>query len=464
MEIESVQAKVSEVPKLGESELGSKSITYLFWKYSLFAVFGLSMQVVQSFFDATFVGNGIGPYGFAVTTIASSFWMLAVGLCGLFGIGGSTLAAIKLGAGDLEGAREVYGVITVFSFVVSAIISLIMYIFLKPLLVFMGATPDIIDGCISYSIYYLIGLPFAITAAAAYYFTRVAEKPQIASVAYIAPALIAIGVEYYGIFKAHIGIPASSIAAMLSMGLPILLLPYIQAANVPFKLRMSDLKINFKVLSEACKIGFAMFIIPFSVTGALMATNNMIIASGGGQINLAAYGVLQFIAYFFFILTTAFITGIQPIVSYNLGAGFIGRIQKLIMVGVVQSSIAIIIILSLVYYFAAPIILFLSPDPSLLAAARGAMIIFMALYAFGNISQVASGYFMAVERNWLAILNGVARMTIFALPLIFILPKIYGLKGVWMAQPGADALSFILAVICLVREYRRLGKMKTNAG
>ena len=81
------------------------------------------------------------------------------------------------------------------------------------------------------------------------------------------------------------------------------------------------------------------------------------------------------------------------------------------------------------------------------------------LYALGNVSQIVSGFYMAIERNGFAILHGVARIFISAVPLLLILPNIYGLKGVWMAQPCADILAFILALICILGEYKKFNKL-----
>lgn len=442
-----------------ESELCSKSITKLFWKYSLFALAGLSFQIIQTFLDGVFVGNGIGPDGLAVISITSVLWQVAIGLFGLFGIGGSTLAAIKLGNGDKEGAREVYGNIMIFSFVFTTILSFIIFLNLDKILVFMGATTDIMTASRTYFIVFLAGLPFCVSSTVVYYITRVDEKPFAASVAYIAPAIIAIIIEYFMIFKMNIGIGASAFAMELGMGLAIFLVVYLQYGNSLFKLKLRDFMFNYKIILESCKIGFAMFIIPFSTSAATIATNNMLINSGGTEIHLAAFGTISYLGYFFFMLTNAFVTGIQPIASYNYGAKRYDRIQKLIKIGIVQSSAAVIVLLLIVYGFKESIIMFLSGDSTILDVTKAAAVIYLILYTFGNISQIVSGYYMSVEKNGFAILNGIARMAIFAVPLIFILPKSFGINGVWMAQPAADMLSCVLALVCMFFEYKKLGKL-----
>ncbi len=440
-----------------EREFGSKSISVLFWKYSMFALAGLSFTIVQTFLDGAFVGNGIGMEGFAVISVTSVLWQVAIALFGLFGIGGSTLAAIKLGSGDKDGARAVYGNIMFFSFISTAIICFVIYLFLDQVMVFIGATPEILESTKTYSTVFLIGLPFCVASTVVYYITRVDEKPLVACIAYAAPAIIAIVIEYYMIFKMDAGIGASAFAMEVAMGMALFLVLYLQFGSSLFKLRLSDMKPDFKIILDTCKIGFAMFIIPFSTSAATIATNNMLIESGGNEMHLAAFGTISYMGYFFFILTNSFITGMQPIASYNYGAKRFDRIRTLIRIGIVQSSAVVILLLGIAYFFKEPIILFLSGDPALLDIAKPAVVIYMLLYAFGNVSQIVSGYYMSVERNAFAILNGIARMTVFAVPLIFILPKFFGVDGVWMAQPVADTLSCVLALVCMTFEYKRLG-------
>ena len=277
----------------------------------------------------------------------------------------------------------------------------------------------------------------------------------------IIPAIIAIIVEYIVIFKLHWGVAGSSLAGEISAGTTILLILYLQFSNTLFKIKLSDLKINFKLVFASCKIGFPMFVIPISTIFATGVVNNLITKYGGTELHLATYGIIGgYFVYAFNLFTISFITGIQPIASYNYGAKLYGRVRKLITTGIVQSSIFIIALLAILFIFSRPIVsLFTGSGTDLLNTTIGAMVVWMSLYAFGNISQVVSGYFMAIDRVWMALLNAVARGTVILLPVVLITSHLYGLKGVWMGQPVADTLSFVLAMICIVREYKRLKKL-----
>ncbi len=442
----------------GESEFATKSITSLFWKYSLFALAGMALQTVSVVADGFFVGNGIGAIGMGAIGIIVPFWTVAVAFFNLFGIGGSILAAIKLGNGDPQGARRVYGSVIIFSFIFSVIVSVIVLMNLDSVLVRLGATPELLPAAKAYAVPYLIGVPICVVGTVAYYFTRVAERPFAAAIGYMGPAVIAVIVEYIFIFKMNMGMVGSAIPWIICVGMSVFLVPYLQIVDPVFKLKLSDFKIDFTAVLEACKIGFAMFVVNIATIFSTIIINNLIAKYGDPSIYIPAFAIINaYVAYTLMIITISFVQGIQPIVGFNYGAKLFGRVRELIKVGIIQSSAFIIIVMALIFLFRSQIAgFFIGPVPVLVEATVATMKIFLILYALGNVSQVVAGYFMAVEKNGLAILNGIARIIIFAVPLLYILPKSFGLNGIFMSQPGADLLSFALAIACIMREYKLL--------
>ncbi len=101
-----------------DSELLTKAIGGLFWKYSVLALVGILFSCLAVILDGNFMGNGVATMALAAIAVAVSFMYFAMGLSSMLGIGGTTAAGIKLGDGDEEGARDVYGTILVFSLIV----------------------------------------------------------------------------------------------------------------------------------------------------------------------------------------------------------------------------------------------------------------------------------------------------------------------------------------------------------
>lgn len=445
-----------------ESEFKSKSITSLFWKYSLLALAGLVLQGVSGVADGRFMGNGVGSVGLATISVIFPFMTATVALFLLFGIGSSTLAAMKLGDGKVEEARDVYGSLMIFGLFFSVIVAAIVLLNLDAILKLFGADSALLPHARRYAIPFMLAFPLYILGNIAYFFTRLAEKPFAASLSFIGGGILSIVVEYYFVFHLKLGVASSAAAYIIAVGSTAFLIPYLQFSSTPFKLKVSDFKINFGYVKESLKIGFAIFIVQISTVVSTIIINNMILKYGVPELHMAAFGIINaYIAYILTILTNAFVTGIQPIASYNLGAKSYSRVASLVKVGIFQSTIVIVAIMALVFIFADPIVtFFVGPAPELVEATKEAMKIYLILYALGNVSQIVAGYYMAVGKNGLAVLNGLARVIIFAVPLLFILPNYFGLKGVWLAQPCADSLAFILALILIMGETKRLKKME----
>lgn len=451
-----------ETSMVPESEFITKKMTTLFWKYSLFAFAGMFFQFLTVVFDGTFVGNGIGQLGLASISIIMPFWTIGLALIMLFGVGASTVAAIKLGHGDAVGAREVYGKLTCFAFMFSAILCIIVFLFINNVLKGLGATGEVLPAARDYMIPFLIGFPFYVAGTVAYCFTRVAEKPLIATLAYSIPAVVSILTEYHMIFKWNTGMTGSGVAYVICTSCTVFLIPYLQTKTI-FKLKPSDFKIDWKIVLDCAMIGFPQFAINICTSAYTIIVNNLIVRYGGTPMETAILGIINaYIAFIFVSVTNSFCQGIQPIASFNTGAKLYSRVASLLKIGSIQSTLVLAGTTVIMFAAADPIIkLFAGPDPDFNAAVKSVMMVFLLLFSLGNVSQVASAYFISVGKIGLAILNGITRILIFAVPLLLILPNIFGLKGIWMAQPGADALAFLLAVICVLREYKSL-KARTD--
>ena len=446
-----------------DSELLTKPMTGLFWKYSVLALVGILFSCLAVILDGFFMGNGVGEMALAAIAVAVSFMYFAMGLSSMLGIGATTVAGIKLGDGDEEGARDVYGTILVFGLIVSVVVGALCLIFMKPLLTLLGATSDIYPYAADYAKVFFAMLPTCVLGQIAYYFCRLAEKPTPAAIFFVAGGLGAIVVEYILVFKCHWGTAASAWDFVIGLAATIFLIPYLQCTKNVFKLSARNLKMNFKYVAETIRIGFPMFLLQFCPMITTAVINNQIVAQGGSDLHIAAFGIFNaYIVYVMNAIVTGFTAGMQPIASVCYGAKASGRVRSLIRTGMVQSFLAILVIEILVMVFANPLVQFFAGGAGELADITvSALRIYIVLFAFGSIATLAGGYYISIDKIGLALINSTTRVVIFCVPLLFILPKIIGLNGVWAAQPVADALAFVLAAVCIVKEYKRLGEDET---
>ena len=445
-------------------EFAVKKITPLFWKYSLFGLAGLIMQACSVIADGFYVGNGLGAIGLATIGIIASMWTVVVALMALFGIGGATIIANKLGEGDIEGAREAYASITIFTFFLALFVSILALLNTESILYFLGATDDILPYAKDYAIPFFIGLPFCVTGGAVYYYPRALGKPVASTISYVVPAIIATVSEYFFIFKLDFGMKGSALSWVICVGSAFLLIFYLQFTKGGFKIKLSDFKINFTHVKNAIQIGFAIFTIELSVILTTVIINRQIVNFGGGELEIAAYGMVNaYIIYIILLLCNSLISGLLPIASFNEGQKNYGRLKELLKKATVQSVVALTGLLIVIFIFAKPIVAFFAgPDTDLIQPTIDIMKVYLPLYTLGCLALLTSGYFQALERNMIAIFSGLMRIVLFATPLLFILPAIIGYNGIWYAQPIADILAFIVSIILIRRECKMLDKLESE--
>ncbi len=441
-----------------ERKLGTKKIRPLFFAYTISAVIGMGMQMVIGIADGFFVGNGVGPVGLGTIGVIYPFWIIAIALGTLIGAGASTLVGIKLGQGKKEEARAIVGQSFWYSNIFSIIITVFILIFLDNILIFFGAQGEILQCARQYSQVYMLAFPLYVTGLLLFYLIRIDEKPGLGLFIQIVPAAIALFVEYFLIFKLKTGITGSAIGAwVITAGSWYLLVFHFIFGKTELKIKFSDIKLNFSYIKEINKIGLAGFIIQVTPTVVAIAINNLI-GVYGNQSDYAVYGVIN--AYLLYILisfTNSFGFGLLPIASYNYGAKQFARVKEVLIISIKYTIAFLVICLGGIFMFSNQILgFFIGPVPELIEATKSAMHMFIILFPFGAMTLLASNYFQAVEKNGKAIVNSLTRNIIFILPLLFILPKFMGMKGIWISQPIADILACIVAVYYLVKEVNGL--------
>lgn len=453
----------SDTLSLEERRLGTKKIRPLFFAYTFSAVIGMGMQMVASIADGFYVGNGIGEIGLATVGIIYPFWIVAIALGTMIGVGASSLAGIKLGEGKQEEARAVVGQSFWFSNILSILITIITFIFMDRILMFLGAEGEILESARSYTQVYMLGFPLYVTGLLLFYLIRVDEKPVLGVLIQTVPAGIALIVEYFLIFRMDVGIIGSAIGAwIITMGSWYILVFHFIFGKTDLKIKLSDIKLKKNVIHQINKIGLAGFIIQVSPTFVAIAINNLI-GTYGHEMDFAVYGVIN--AYLLYILTSftnSFGFGLLPIASYNYGAKLYGRVREVLITSTKYTFGFILICLVGIFLFANQIVTFFIGDsPELLEATKSAMYLFILLFPLGAVTLMVSNYFQAVEKNSKAIINSLTRNIIFILPLLFILPRFLGMTGVWISQPIADLLACITALYYLVNEVKTLEKLET---
>jgi Na+-driven multidrug efflux pump len=223
-----------------------------------------------------------------------------------------------------------------------------------------------------------------------------------------------------------------------------------------------DLQPDFRDLPEVARIGSSTF---FSmIVGSLMAVPiNGLIVHYGTDLHLAIVGVANRSMMFFFLPIFGLTQGLQPIIGFNYGAGKILRVKEAVRKATAYASVMSIAAFLILMLATRPVLRVFSPDTTLINEGAPILRIIIICMPFLGFQMVSGSFFQAIGRARPAFVLTLSRQVIVLLPLIFTLPRLYGLVGLWVSFPIADFASAALSAAWVITALRSLPDDATSA-
>ncbi|MED3709208.1 MATE family efflux transporter [Peribacillus frigoritolerans] len=439
-----------------DSVLGTKSIPLLYLRFALAGIMANAILGVAAVVDGYFVSGfqeleveGIG-IGFTVMVITR---MLGV----LLGVGAGAVISLRLGKGKIEEARGIMGQTLWFTLFFSTLLAVIGVVFENQIMTLFGASDEALPYAVQYSRLLWISLPLTILAVVLSVLTNIDEKPVLSMNSWLVAAVVGGITEWIMVTKYDMGMMGSSWANTISQSIPVFLIFYFWFGKTKLKPKMKDTMINLKTIGEVAWTGFASFSSLFMMFIAIIFFNNMLQRYGGG-LHVAAFTIQNgYITNMLALAALGGMTGLQPIISYNYGAGNLDRVKQAIKMGLIFTVAFFVIVTSILIIFADPIVSFFSVgNPELQKLGIWTTVVFNSLFTLNAVSLLISGYFEAQERNWSATFISVSKMLLFMFPFLFIFPKFWGVEGIWYAGPAAEIPGLLIAIYFMRKEFKRL--------
>ena len=445
--------------------LGNKSIGKLLIQLSIPATIGMIVQALYNLVDTIFVGQGVGVMGIAGVSVAFPIQMIIMSFAQMFGIGGASIISRSLGAKNTKKAEKTMG--NVFSLVIifSAIITILGSIFMKPLLIVFGATAEILPYAMEYTGVILMGTIFFSFAMASNNIIRSEGNAKIAMNTMLISAGMNIILDPIFIFDVipiinlpglNMGTRGAALATVIAQVTTVIYLVFyfLQGKSI-VKFRIKHLKLEIKLAIEIMTIGIASF--TRSIAGSLLAiiiNNSLAIYSG--SLAIAVYGVIHKVIMFTLMPMLGIVQGLQPIIGYNFGANQPDRVKEALKVGIKIATAISTIGFVFVMFFTDTMISIFNNDPELIKMGTHALRIITLTLPVVGFQVVGSGYFQAIGKAAPALILSMSRQLLILIPLILILPKFFGLEGVWAAFPLADLLAVLLTFFVLMKDIKLL--------
>lgn len=429
--------------------LGEERISKLLVKYSVPAIVGMIANSLYNIVDRIFIGNSgdLGKHGLAGITIGFPIMIIMLSIGILFGIGGATLFSIKLGEGKTEEADHALG--NAFSLMVIAgvIFMITGQVFLKPLLVLFGASEVILPYSMEYMRVIFFGSVFQILGIGMNNFIRADGNPKTAMLTMFLGAGLNTLLDPLFIFVFDMGMAGAALATILSQLVSATwVVMYFTGKRSKHKLTIKYMKLKRDVVVKITSLGIPGFALQLA-NSFLNAILNKSLLIYGGDIAVSGMGIINSLQTIFLMPIVGIKQGVQPIISFNYGAGKFSRVKEAAKLAVISATVIVVLGYITTRLFPEQIVSIFNRDPELIKfGSYGLLAWFLCMPVIG-FQIIASSFFQAIGKFRAAMFLTLTRQVIFLIPALIIFPKFWGINGLLHAAPFADFFSALITGI-----------------
>ena len=436
--------------------LGDHPVGKLLLEFSIPAIVAMIANALYNVVDSIFVGRGVGSLALTAVTLALPIMIILMAFGMLIGVGATALISIKLGQQKREEAEQILGTAFALVIVMGITISAVMLAFIDPLLWFLGATPDVFDYAKQFSMIILFGTIFQFISFGLNNIIRAEGNPMISMATMLFSAGVNTALNPLFIFVFHWGVAGSALATVITQ---IMVSGYIiyhfTKGRSSLKLHRRYIRLDKDLVKKITMIGLSPFLLQIAASVTLFIFNNNLLAYGG-EMAVAAMGVINRITLMLLMPIFGINQGAQPLIGYNYGAQKYDRVKKTLKLASFYATMICVFGFVVTEVFSHEIIGLFNKDSGLIEIGTRGIRIFLIMLPIVGFQIVITNYFQSVGKAAKAIFLSLTRQVLFLIPLVMILPLYFQLDGIWATGPIADFSSSLLAAIFLVREFRSL--------
>ena len=433
------------------TELGTKPIGSLLVKYATPAVIAMTAASLYNIVDAIFIGQGVGPLAIAGVSLSFPVMQLTAAFGSMVGVGASTLMSVKLGEKDYGTARKILGNVLVLNIIMGLSIGFLMQLFINPILFFFGASPATVNYARDFMTIILAGNVVTHLYMGLNALLRSAGHPRNAMKATITTVLINLMLAPLFIYVFNWGIRGAALATVSSQTL-VLMWQFKLFSNKDefIHFERGTYRLNRNIVISALSIGMSPFLM--NLCGCSVTVFfNWSLSHYGGDLDIAAYGISNRLAFLFAMIVVGLNQGMQPIAGYNYGARKHDRLREILLKTIFAATIVVVCGFLLSVFIPHLCARAFTKDIQLVDISAHAIRIMFVTFPIVGFQMVTTNFFQCIGKVKISIFLSLTRQLLFLIPLIYLLPKAFGLNGVWYSVPAADTLSTFLTAFFLYK-------------
>lgn len=432
-----------------------KNILKTILRYTIPSVVSMWVFTIYTMVDGIFIGRYVGPLGLAGVNITMPLINLTFAIGIMIAVGSSTLIAIHYGEGDWTAGNKIFTTAVYSLLTCGILISLIITIFIDPIIYFLGGNDILYPYIKDYLRIIILFCTCYMTGYALEIYIKVDGNPVYPTLCVVTGGVVNILLDYIFVVLFHFGIKGAALATGLSQITTTSLLFY----YIFFKTkRVKFTKITYSIfnLLKIMKVGFAEFLAEVS-TGISIFVFNLVILKQLGESGISAFGIIGYISSFITMTMIGFNQGVQPILSFNLGAKEYKKISQIMKI-----SFSILTLLGIFFYtiiniFSLNIVTVFLSEIKDISLTQRALTIYSFAYLICGFNIFIAGYFTALDRVKLSTIITSLRGIVLLITLILLLPKLFGTPGIWITVFVTELLTLVVSII-FIKSYNPIFK------
>lgn len=416
---------------------------------------GMLINALYNLVDAYFVG-GLGESPMGAISIVFPLGQVVIGLGLMFGNGAASYLSRLLGSGDKKTANIVASTALYSSVLIGAVLIIFATIFLKPILTFLGATETIMPYALTYARIYVISCIFNVFNVTMNNIVASEGAAKTTMCALLLGAVINIGLDPLFIYTFDMGVAGAAIATAISQFVSTLVyLTYILRKRSAFTFSIKDFIPTQQTFVEILKIGIPTLTFQLLTSLSIALINRA--SSTYGDVVIAGMGAVTRVTSMGTLVVFGFLKGFQPIAGFSYGAKNFKRLRESIKISILWSTIFCVAVGLLMVVFSTQIISqFANGNGEMISVGQKSLVANgLSFFLFGFYT-VYSSLFLALGKGTAGFFLGACRQGICFVPIILLLPAIWGMSGILYAQPIADIISAIITVFMAFNLHRKL--------
>lgn len=449
-----------------KNPLAYEKVGKLIAKFAIPAIISMLVSSLYNIVDQIFIGQGVGMLGNAATNIAFPVSIICTATALLLGIGSASNFNLESGAGHQEKAINIVGTGLFMLTVCGLVISVVVLLFLNPLLQVFGVTEEILPYAQDYLGITAYGIPFLVLTTGGNHLIRADRSPTYSMTCMLTGAIINTVLDPLFIFVFHWGIEGAAWATVIGQVVSgiIVIIYFVKFRHMDLHFHM--LRPKLKYIKAIASLGMASCINQIAMAVVQITMNNTLRHYGaasiyGADIPLACVGVISKVNMVFMAICIGTSQGCQPIWGFNYGAQNYERVREAYRKSFrISLSVGIVFFVCFQLFPRQIVSIFGTGTEEYFHFAERYFKIFMLFTFINGVQPMCSGFFTSIGKAKLGIVVSLTRQVLFLLPLILIFPVFMGIDGVMYAGPIADAAAAAVAIGFSIKELKKMRETK----